>query len=140
MHKSLLSPLQNENGQSLAETALILPLLLFLVLATVDIGRGFRTYMVLTNGARETARWLTSRPTEQAGALPRALEEAGRIGLTDADLTISISPTLPEEGSNYSAGELVTVSIEHNYQVLFGLFTQLPDLPIRTQATMVMLY
>src|SRR5688500_9068621 len=51
------SPHGKQLGQSLAELALLLPLLLTLVLGTLDIGRAFYTYVALTNAAREAARY-----------------------------------------------------------------------------------
>ena len=51
------SPYGHQLGQNLAEFALLLPLLLTLVLGTLDIGRAFYTYVSLTNAAREAARY-----------------------------------------------------------------------------------
>jgi len=45
-----------ERGQTLVEFALILPLMLLLIFALVDFGRGFYTWLIVTNGAREGAR------------------------------------------------------------------------------------
>ena len=51
-----------ERGQSLVETAIIFPLLLLLLAAVVDFGRAFDAYIVLTNAAREGARWGSVNP------------------------------------------------------------------------------
>jgi Flp pilus assembly protein TadG len=51
------SPHSKQLGQNMAELALLLPLLLTLVLGTLDIGRSFYTYVSLTNAAREAARY-----------------------------------------------------------------------------------
>src|SRR5437773_2711004 len=48
---------RKESGQGLVEFALVLPLFLFLVLATVDFGWALRAYIVETNAAREGARY-----------------------------------------------------------------------------------
>ncbi len=45
-----------ERGQTLVEFALILPIMLLLIFALVDFGRGFYTWLIVTNGAREGAR------------------------------------------------------------------------------------
>ncbi len=60
--------LRREQAQSLVEFALLLPFLLLLLLGTVEIGRSFRTYITLTNAAREGAVWLTRHPSDSAGA------------------------------------------------------------------------
>jgi Flp pilus assembly protein TadG len=45
------------NGQSLAELALILPLLLLVVMGVFDLGRGVYYYSTIHNAAREGARF-----------------------------------------------------------------------------------
>lgn len=50
---------RRERGQSLVETAVVLPILLLLLAAVVDFGRAFDAYIVLTNAAREGARYTT---------------------------------------------------------------------------------
>jgi len=47
---------KTEAGQALVEFTLILPLFLVLLFAIVDFGRGFYTWMLVTNAAREGAR------------------------------------------------------------------------------------
>ena len=127
----------SERGQSMVELALLLPFLLVLVLGVVDLGMGFRTYIGLTGAAREGVRWASIHPAGgSAQAVARATAEAGRIGLSGADIQVSVTP----DRSAYSAGEHVTVTIRHDYPLMFGFFTALPDVPFRAQATMVVLY
>ncbi len=123
--------------QSLVEFALILPVMLLLLLGTVDIGLGFKTYIGLTNATREGVRWVSINPTDQAGAQARVAAEADRVGLTQGagGYTVSFSPSPP-----YSAGEEVTVRIDYNYEILFGAVTGLADVPFSASSTMVVLY
>ncbi len=58
---------RDERGQSLVEMTLVVGLLLLLVAGTVDLGRAFHTYIVLTNAAREGARWGSHYPWDGAG-------------------------------------------------------------------------
>ena len=44
------------------ETAIVFPILLLLLAAVVDFGRAFDAYIVLTNAAREGARWGSVNP------------------------------------------------------------------------------
>ena len=53
---------RRERGQSLVETAIVFPILLLLLAAVVDFGRAFDAYIVLTNAAREGARWGSVNP------------------------------------------------------------------------------
>src|SRR5258708_6394373 len=51
-----------ERGQSLVELALAMPVLLLLLLGTVDLGRAYYTYVAAENAAREGARYAASSP------------------------------------------------------------------------------
>jgi Flp pilus assembly protein TadG len=133
--------LARERGQSLVEFAVILPLLLLIVLGTVDLGIGFKTYIALTNAAREGARWISIHPSDQAGAKARIAGEAATVGLQDGLLVengygVSFSPNQ----NNYAAGEKVTVNVEYEYELLFGAITGLPAIPFTASSTMVVLY
>lgn len=47
---------QTESGQALVEFTMILPVFLMLLFGLVDFGRGFYTWLLVTNAAREGAR------------------------------------------------------------------------------------
>ncbi|NUQ56510.1 MAG: pilus assembly protein, partial [Dehalococcoidia bacterium] len=47
---------RTDAGQALVEFALVLPVMLMMLFALVDFGRGFYTWLVVTNAAREGAR------------------------------------------------------------------------------------
>jgi hypothetical protein len=136
--------MNKEHGQSLVEFAFTLPMILLLVLGVVDLGVGFKTYIGLTNAAREGVRWVSLHPddTNCADAFSRIAQETERIGLvmksefaTDG-YEVSFSPS----GCNYSEGQRVTVSIDYEYELLFGTLTGLPAVPFNASATMVVLY
>jgi len=57
-----------QKAQSLVEFSLVLPLLLLLILAAMDIGRMFYTKMVITNAAREGANYLAYYPKTEIDA------------------------------------------------------------------------
>src|SRR5688572_5807913 len=122
-------------GQSLIEFAITLPLLLLLVVGTVDLGAGFKTYIVLTNASREGARSISIFPSDQAQARARIRAEASTVGLTDDLLaensyTVTFSP-----GGPYVAGDKVTVSVNYGYELLFGAITGIPDIEITASST-----
>jgi hypothetical protein len=134
--------LRSEQGQSLIELALALPMLLLLVLGVIDLGLGFKSYIALTNAAREGVRWVSIYPDDPAGARARTGAEAERIGLFygvfegDDGYTVNVSP----DKSVYAAGDEVTVAIDYDYELLFGAVTGLPKVPFQARATMVVLY
>lgn len=132
---------RGERGQSLVEFALTLPLLLLLLLGTIDLGMGFRTYIALTNAAREGVRWISLNPSDVPNAIDRVNQEAGHIGLSVASIgndgyTVSVTPAK----ARYAAGETVTVSVVYEYRLLFGLLTGIPAVPFTAQASMMVLY
>ena len=56
MVRSLLKRAAGERGAALIETALTLPLLLFVSISIMEFGRAYQHWQVLTNAAREGAR------------------------------------------------------------------------------------
>ena len=48
---------RSERGQSLVEFALVLPIFLVLVLGIIDFGLGLKSWITITNAAREGARY-----------------------------------------------------------------------------------
>lgn len=48
--------IRNRRGQALVELALALPLLILLLMATIEFGRIMHSYILITNGSREGAR------------------------------------------------------------------------------------
>jgi Flp pilus assembly protein TadG len=126
----------NERGASLVELALVLPMLLLLILGVLDLARGYRTYTVLVNGAQSGAQSLAVRPTDLNGARALVVAEAGRAGLAANQITITFLPAQ----SSYTAGDVVTVRVVHNYTLLFGAVTGIPDLPLDVRVTMRVLY
>lgn len=49
--------MENSKGQALVETALIAPLLVFLLIGVFEVGFALHSYLVLTNANREAARF-----------------------------------------------------------------------------------
>ena len=58
---------QEERGAALVEFALALPLLLVVLAGIVDFGFVFQRYEVITNAAREGARWRRCPDTTRLG-------------------------------------------------------------------------
>lgn len=124
-----------ERGTNVIELALMLPFLLMLVLGVLDIGRGFSTYIALTNAAREGARWLTIYPDDVDGAYGRIYAEAGRVGVENDELVVGLDPLK----SRYGAGDEVTVDIRYDHELFFGALDA-SAIPFTVRVTMVVLY
>lgn len=128
--------LRSEQASSMAELALVLPVLLLLFLGVIDFGFGLRAYGGLTNAAHEGARWVTTHPADVNGALARVAVEADAVGIAASALTIELLP----QQSSYQMGDTVTVRIRYNYPTQFGALTTIPAIPITAEVTMQVLY
>jgi len=80
----------SERGTALIEFALVLPLLLVLTLAVVDLSRAFYAKNVVEQAAREGVRLLAVTSTADSALVrSRVLEVAKFGGVTVSGLTIS---------------------------------------------------
>jgi len=61
----------SRSGQGMVELALAMPLLLLLMLGTIDIGRVFYDYVQLRNAVREGAGYGARMPNDTAGIVLR---------------------------------------------------------------------
>ncbi len=104
---------QDCRGQSLVETALILPVLVLFVFAILDLGRGAYAYNVVANAAREAARYGVANPTDDTGILNTACAYA--TGLEADHLTITVS---------HPSSEQVRVQVCYVFDVLTPLVSQ----------------
>jgi Flp pilus assembly protein TadG len=68
-----------QEGNSLIETALVLPILLLLLVGAVDIGRGFRAAMIVNAAARTGAASGIHHPTDIAGMQVAAKSDSSSI-------------------------------------------------------------
>ena len=84
--------MSRQRGQSLVELALVVPIFLLIVMATVDFGWALRNYIVTTNAAREGARYAVTLDTSvdpRQAIRDRTVNRAADI-LTTADVKICI--------------------------------------------------
>lgn len=121
-----------EEGVSLVEFTLILPIFLALVLGMIDLGQGFNTYMGMLNATREGVIWLARNPDDLNGMETRVATELSRMGLSPSNMVVTRTP----EKQAYDSGDIVTLTLEYNYQLTFGLLTKIPTLTLRTDHTM----
>ena len=105
---------KKEQGQSLVEFALILPVALFLLLGTIDVARAFFNLQTVTNASREGARRGII-----AGAVQGDVDTVVNNALTSAGLTST--PTIVGSGvDGASAGATTTVTVTYPFQTLTG--------------------
>lgn len=134
--KIMWKRIRSEKGSAIAGLALALPMFLGLMLGVADLGRGYMTYIVMSNAAREGARWITLHPTDRTGGIERAADEINAIGITSGDYRIIVTPSK----SSYQQNEVVEVRIEYDYDIMFGALPKLKDFTFVVQADMNVMY
>jgi Flp pilus assembly protein TadG len=100
-----------ERGQALVEVALVVPVLLILVLGIVDFGSALRSWMAVTNSAREGAR---------AGALGASCEDIQQtaVGTSEGLLTAA---DVSVDNCQGQPGTPVIVTVTHDYSFVTPL-------------------
>jgi Flp pilus assembly protein TadG len=107
--------LKNEKGQSLVETALVLPVLLLLFCGIVDFSWIMGNQLIAENGCREGAR-LGAVISSQADYGSQISTRVMAVTPGYSHAGISVSSTLSNP-SNPSAGD-ITVKISYTFRLL----------------------
>lgn len=90
-------------GQSMVEISIILPLLLFITLGTVDLGRMFFGYIQMTNAVREGTSIASHEPGEWS-------EITAAIANHSSNLPAGYSLSCPACSDTTTAGQDVTIT------------------------------
>jgi Flp pilus assembly protein TadG len=109
--------LRETRGASAVEFALLLPLLVTLVLGTVEFGHAFQVQSTLSAAAREAARTMALQ--DDPAAARTAVQGAASVltpAVTDTQVTVAPA-TCPAAG-----GGTVTVTVRYPMPFLTGLF------------------
>ena len=124
---------KTERGQTLVELALILPIIILILFGTLEFGRIFHSYIVITNAAREGAR---------LGALGKSNEEIiSRIReaspLYQADTRLRIIRLEPNESARNS-GVPLTVEVAYDVELVTPIISSILPNPVTLKSTAVM--
>lgn len=122
-----------EYGGELIEFALVLPFILLLCLGTIEFGRAYYNYNILTKGVRDGARYAASKRINSIGTWvtgdnvvidTQNLVIYGKVNLTGSD--VKIIPDLLQSQINVAVNRVndtqqyVTVSAAYPYRPLFA--------------------
>jgi Flp pilus assembly protein TadG len=115
--------LTGDQGQSMIEAAMTLPIVLLVCVGIFEFGRAFQTWQVLTNAAREGARIAVMPSTAPAGVetIVRNYMTDGQLDTTAvANATVTINPaaTVGIGGGATAAATVVTISYPYQFSVL----------------------
>jgi Flp pilus assembly protein TadG len=123
-------------GQALVETALVTVLLLLLLLGVADFGRSLQSYIVITNAAREGARYAANYPHYADGIISTVQSYASENGIALADGTnITIDPD-PRSGGSAEPGSSITVFVEYPFDTIMGSMIGISTITLRTATEM----
>lgn len=109
----------SERGAAAVEFAILLPLLLLLVLGTIEFGRAYNAQLTLTNAAREGVRVMAigNDPTAARNAAKNA---AASVSTTIPNSDIALSTEV------CSTGAQVTLTINYQLSTITGIAGPFP--------------
>jgi Flp pilus assembly protein TadG len=115
--------LKNQDGQSVTEFALVLPILAFLLFAVIQFGIVFNNWVQLTDATRAGARkGAVSRHLPNPKA---ACEDAVRASATNLKPSNGLTATCTTSPGNWQPADELTVTATYPYQIsLFGIISK----------------
>jgi len=121
---------KNNRGQALVEFTLVVPVLLLLLVAIMELGLVINQYIVLTEAAREGAR---SAALGGSNVTVATIVRTAASHIDTGQLNIIISPE-----ANRTRGNGVTVTVEAPVQAITKLMNPLfpPGFTVQGVATM----
>jgi Flp pilus assembly protein TadG len=121
---------KDERGQSLVETALLLPVFFLILAGILDFGRVLYSYAYLQMAAQETVRLAGLGEKDQD--ISTFAHQYVHLGDT-TKLQVSVSPT----DTNRNSGDYVTVTLTYPYQFFTPLISKLfpSSFTIQTSST-----
>jgi Flp pilus assembly protein TadG len=121
---------KDERGQSLVETALLLPVFFLILAGILDFGRVLYSYAHLQMAAQETVRLAGLGEKDQD--ISTFAHQYVHLGDT-TKLQVSVSPT----DTNRNSGDYVTVTLTYPYQFFTPLISKLfpSSFTIQTSST-----
>ena len=121
----------NKSGQSLVETALVLPIIILVLLGIIDFGLLFNNYIVITNASREASR-------------------SAAVGLSDSDISLMVgnltttldqtllTVTISPSETTRKKGDEVSVTVEFDNNLLTPLISAIVPNPVHLTARTIM--
>jgi Flp pilus assembly protein TadG len=143
-HFSFLTQEEASRGQSLVELALMFPLLLFILVGVLDLGRAYYAYVTITNAAREGASYGAGNPAVYDDNGQPSLNTAGICGQAVAEaagsgFTISCSNVTVTAPNGLDSGDNIVVSITANFQPIIGSIIGWGTVSLHATASMIIL-
>ncbi len=104
---------KNKKGQAMVETIFVLPLLFLLIFGIIEFGRVYFTYNILSNAAREGARYsIVDKDFDAVGHIDKMTESVGTVEVLIDDST--------------SVGNII-VTVKHNLELIMPIVGPMID-------------
>lgn len=138
------APLERDSsskGQSLLELALLLPVLVLILSAALDLARVYDAYLSITNASREGARYAAAHPkvTDTPGvvnAINRELTNTGITGVTSSVGCFTYSSNSTISCDVADSGDRIKVTVGFRFNFIAFLIIGLDSVPISASTTM----
>jgi Flp pilus assembly protein TadG len=122
--------LRRENGQALVEFTLLIPVILFVIMAIAQFGDVYNHYVSITDATRAGARMaaVSRSATDPTAAAVQAVRDSAHT-LDQTKLTVTVTPAPP-----WTSGQQVTVTASYPYSLdLAGLVVKSGNLTSSTK-------
>jgi Flp pilus assembly protein TadG len=127
---------RGERGQSLVEFAIGAMVLVLLLAGIADLGRGLYSYVVITNAAREGARFGASHPNwGVSGVKDKVINEASESGVALVAGDITVTDPVPGQGS----GDPLQVDVQYQFASIIGAIFGLSIVTLSTSVQMMVM-
>ena len=120
---------RRQAGQSLVETALVLPILLVILMGIFDFGRAIFAYNAVSNSAREAVR--VAIVNQNATAVENEAKQSA-IGLDPNEIDVTFG--IPDCGSTVLVGCTAQVTVDHQWTAITPIIGNLVG-PIQLSST-----
>ncbi|MBZ4645089.1 MAG: TadG [Clostridia bacterium] len=123
--------LRNNRGQSIVETAMVLPLILLILFSVFEFGRIFSAYLVITNVSREGARCAVVGGSDLDIV---NVISTRTLSLDSTSMQITITPS----HISRTRGVQAAVQIDYNVELITPLISNIAPNPFPLRAVTVM--
>lgn len=113
---------KKEKAQGLVEFALVLPVLLLVTIAVLDVGRAFFVTIAIQNATREGARQAARMP----GTTDAEVEAIVRAEATGSGLDLGSSLTVTTLRYASGSDSVIRVTASYNFPLILGIIRSTP--------------
>lgn len=125
---------RNQKGQTLVELALILPILIILLMGTIEFGRVFLSYLTVTHASREAARATVISTGKDNTFITQKVKDSASW-LDPAKITVEVQPS---SISSRTSGVPLTIKVSYPVQLYTPVLSGIITNPFTVKAQTIM--